>query len=283
MRFILASLLIIASGCSNSSQSGKTSSNDDAQLTLIGSWTTRDKTRFLEITKGGSIVINKKDSSDDEVGFYELDGSQIRIFKDKQTSEGRTEVSRFEIISENEVVFGQNQEYWNVVNIAGRWYREGTDIKKVIAKQEYDKLTPEEQKLADIKTQKKKCEELILNLKTDKESFLIKLSRLDEEKQADSWKLNASMLAKTKTRLRDADYELKKLKRAVEALEALIADQKRASDIKSAGLDDEGLKELLLSIGETESKLPIEDESEFALKNMVDEELKEFKARKEKK
>ncbi len=249
--------------------------NGDAKLVLQGSWTNKDKTRFLEITKNGSVVVNKKGSSSEDIGFYEIKEGKLWIYKDRDSKEGRSEIVPFDLVSDNEVLFGENKEYWNVVTITGRWYREGTDIDKVIEQKKYEKLTDEEQHLVDIKKKKNNCEELIRKLQTDRKSYLIKLSRLDEKKDADSWKLNASMLSKTKLRIRDADYEMKKLKRAEEALEVLIADTERTKDMKDVGLDEEGLKKLLLSIGETEDKLPIKgDESEFELKSMVEEELK---------
>lgn len=278
IQIALLPLTIVLNGCFvefAESKKAKSAANQEAKSTLLGSWTSKDRSRFLEITKGGSVVINKKGSSTDKIGFFELDGDEIRIFKNENEPEGRTEVARFEIISDHEIVFGENKEYWNVVNITGRWYREGTDIDKVIAEQKYQKLTPEEQNLVDVQKKKMSCEELIRKLEQDRKNYLVKLSDLDEEKDIDSWRLNASMLAKTKRRLRDADYEMKKLVRAEEALETLIADNKRMEDIKDVGLDEEGLKKLLLSIGEAESKLPIKnDVSDFELKSLVDEELK---------
>lgn len=274
----LGCLAFVISGCSGSSSTtGKSNptSNSDKKTILVGSWTNRDKTRFLEITAAGSIVVHKKGASDEDIGFYEIDGDRIRIYKDKQTAEGRTEISRLDIISEHEILFGENQEYWNVVNVAGRWFREGVNIDEVIAEKERQKLTPEEQHLADIRQKRADCQELIQTLEGDRKSYLVKLSKLDEQQQADSWKLNASMLAKTQQRLKNANYKLDKLVRAEEALTTLIADQKRTQQMKQAGLDEDGLEKILLSIGETESKLPIDDEqTEFELRNLVEEELK---------
>lgn len=278
----LINLLCLLSVCGcffdySKSNSSKAEANADAESILIGSWNDKSKTRFMEITKGGSVVINEKGSSEEEIGFFEIDGSDIKIFKNSDKKNGRTEIAHFEIISDHEILFGQNRENWNVVNISGRWYRQGTDVEQVIARQKYEKLSKEEQHLVDIKKKKRACEDLIGKLQTDRKSYLIKLANINEDKNPESWKLNASMLAATKQRLRDADYELEKLKRAEEALEVLVADQARSQDIKNAGLDDEGLKKLLLSIGETENKLPIKQESDLELRFLVEEELKSLK------
>ena len=283
---ILLLFAITCGGCADKPE--KTASQKLKEKTkeiLVGSWTTKDKSRFLEITEGGSIIINKKDSSSEKIGFYEIANSKIRIYKDKDNAEGRTEVCRYEVLSENAVLFGENEEYWNVINLSGKWYREGKELEldKVLADLKYKSLSPDEKKLADIKKKRVACEQLVQALKGDRENYLEKLAKLDESKQADSWKLNASMLAKTKRRMRDADYELKKLKRAEEALEILIADKDRDAAIKKAGLDEKGLKELLLSIGETENQLPVDDESEFSLKSLVEEEMKDYRSKKEEK
>lgn len=277
---VLLAALVFA-GCSQpQSPTARQKLEAKGQEVLVGSWTNKDKNKFLEITKGGSIVISKKDSSDEKIGFYKIELNKIHVFKDENAAEGRTEICRFEILSDNIVVFGENEEYWNVLNLSGKWFRDGTDmdVDQVIAAAEYAKLSPDEKKLADIKLKRIDCEKLVQDLKSDREGYLAKLVKIDEAAQPDSWKLNASMLAKTKKRMRNADYELKKLKRAEEALEILIADKDRAEAIKKAGLDEEGLRDLLRSIGETEDQLPVDEESDFSLKMLVEEELKSFKA-----
>ena len=279
--FAISCCLFLFGGCYvNYEKAKKTGpgSDSDTQIILRGSWNSKDKTRFLEITEGGSVLLSKKDSPNEEIGFYEIDGETIRIYKDRNNQEGRTEIARFEIVSDNEIVFGENSEYWNVVNISGRWFREGTDIKKVLAKKEYDKLTPEQQHLLDTRKQRQVVEELIRKLDTDRQSYAIKLSKLDEEKNAESWKLNASLLLETRQNLAAADRRLKKLDRAIESLEALVTRKKRTQDLKDAGLDEKGLEEILRSIKVSESELPIKgDSSTFELKSLVEEELQELK------